>query len=339
MKKYNIYNNILEKDIDLNKILIENNIIISLEDIIKIYNEEKRFYHNFEHIKSMIENIKIEDTEIIIAILFHDIVYDIHKNDNEEKSVEFFIKNCESKNENLINVVKQLILSTKIESIIKNEKEKIIYDLDNKILYSTDLIEILKWEENIFKEYQNYNIKEYKKERIKFLKNMYEKTKNENLIILIKIIENKKYKIGFYPGSFNPFHIGHYNILKKAEKVFDKVIIGFGKNIDKKNNEKFEIPKRIMNREIIEYDGLITTVINELNKHGDIYMVRGLRNEYDLHYEENLRNAIKDFLPEQYFVYFFCDKEYEHISSGLIRDIMSRGDKMSTEFFKKYCIE
>jgi len=56
-------------------------------------------------------------------------------------------------------------------------------------------------------------------------------------------------------------------------------------------------------------------------------------------YGENLRNSIKDFLPDQNFTYFFCDKEFEHISSSLIRDIKSRNDKNSEKFLKKYCLE
>ncbi len=96
----------------------------------------------------------------------------------------------------------------------------------------------------------------------------------------------------------------------------------------------------IRNREIIYYPGLITTEIQMLKKHGDVFVVRGLRNAYDLQHEEGLRNAIKDFLPDQQFVYYFCDKEYEHISSSLIRDIQYRGKDGSADFIvKKYTLE
>jgi pantetheine-phosphate adenylyltransferase len=211
--------------------------------------------------------------------------------------------------------------------------------VSRKILYSNSLIELLDWENKIFKEYQLKKVSLYRKERSDFLQHAYNETKNEKLLLLKEIVENKQYKIGFYPGSFNPFHIGHYNILVKAEKVFDKVIIGIGKNFDKMKNEKYTLPKVLQSREVIEYNGIITTVIEELTNEGEIFIVRGLRNEYDLQYEENLRNSIKDFLPEQNFTYFFCDKEFEHISSSLIRDIKSRNDKNSDKFLKKYCLE
>ena len=73
-----------------------------------------------------------------------------------------------------------------------------------------------------------------------------------------------KLKIGFYAGSFNPFHIGHYNILSKAEEIFDKVIIGVGVNYEKRKNKKHDLPDIIKDREIIEYDGLITDVLKNI---------------------------------------------------------------------------
>ena len=70
-------------------------------------------------------------------------------------------------------------------------------------------------------------------------------------------------KIGIYPGSFNPFHKGHLNILEKAEKIFDKVILARGINPEKKN-EIMPLPKSIENRTWMNYNGLLTDFIKSL---------------------------------------------------------------------------
>lgn len=333
-----IYNKIIKKEIDIDDILKKYEISLSSEKLQLIYNNEKRYYHNMEHIESMIKNMVKYDELLIISILFHNVVFEIDRDDNEEKSYEFFDKYCNYSDKKFKEAIKKEILNSKQENISKNSIDNPFFKLKYNIFFTTDFTLLLNWEKNIFKEYQKIPTYIYKELIIDLLKKMYNIIENENLLFMVKIIENKEYKIGFYPGSFNPFHVGHYNILQKAEKMFDKVIIGFGKNIDKINNKKYEAPKTIANREIIEYDGLIISEINKLSKSGNIYLIRGLRNEYDLQYEENLRNAIKDFIPEQNFVYFFCDKEYEHISSGLIRDIMTRGDEINKEYFNKYCV-
>ena len=61
---------------------------------------------------------------------------------------------------------------------------------------------------------------------------------------LIDYLSNFKPNIGLFAGSFNPFHKGHYNVLIKAEMIFDKVIIAFGANPEK-NDRKWPIPQKI----------------------------------------------------------------------------------------------
>ena len=125
-------------------------------------------------------------------------------------------------------------------------------------------------------------------------------------------------RIAVFAGSFNPFHKGHYNVLQKAERIFDKVIIAFGKNPDK-NERDWGIPKTIKNRQLEEYDGLLTDFIATL-KH-DVTVIRGLRNSTDFQYEQNQYRYIQELMPDIKIVNIFCDKEYEHISSSGIRTL------------------
>lgn len=101
--------------------------------------------------------------------------------------------------------------------------------------------------------------------------------------------------IGFYAGSFEPFTNGHLQIVKKASKCFDKVIIGIGHNVDKSSRlnkedmkkaiEKTLIQEKLSNVEVIIYDNLTVDKAKEL---GTSLLIRGLRNGTDYQYEENI---------------------------------------------------
>ncbi len=135
-------------------------------------------------------------------------------------------------------------------------------------------------------------------------------------------------KYGIYPGSFNPFHRGHLNILQKAKDIFDEVIIARGINPEKPPSE-WEIPNEILsNHQVVHYEGLLTSCIESVNKLYDtqVTVIRGLRNSIDLQYEMNQYRYLQDLMPNIKMVSIFCDKEFEHISSSGIRLLKKYGD-------------
>jgi len=146
-------------------------------------------------------------------------------------------------------------------------------------------------------------------------------------------------KIGIYPGSFNPFHIGHYNIANKAEKIFDHIIIAQGKNPDKKGIDFEEYAEYSLPFKFIRYESSLIQLIKDRKERfpkNDYFIIRGLRNGYDLHYEEILRKSIEDAFINLYivnFVYLFCDREYEHISSSMINNLNSCDEDTTRYFF------
>src|ERR1039457_943213 len=126
-------------------------------------------------------------------------------------------------------------------------------------------------------------------------------------------------KVAIYPGSFNPFHRGHYNILLKAEAIFDQVIIARGVNPEKAK-ASCGLPKILDDRTVMNYDGLLTDFIKTLpHDVKDIVVIRGLRNATDLQYEITQYRFLQEFMPEIKLISIFCDKEFEHISSSAIR--------------------
>jgi pantetheine-phosphate adenylyltransferase len=280
-------------------------------------------------------NIKLTDEEkenLEIAILFHDIVYDPRRNDNEEISIQLMynllgIKAYKSLFPNKrLEKIEKLIIATK-EHNSKTNSEHIIVDLDMAILKTKNVSELIEYEHGIFKEYQWVDVNAYIQKRCEFL----EKNIADHNRWLIDYVKSRSYKIGIYPGSFNPFHIGHYDILKQAEKVFDKVIIARGINPDK-SNKQYPLPSNLVTcldkkfkwndaHQVVEYSGLVTELFERDNNDNiDYFLIRGLRNEADVAQEENFRKVVHDIDRSIKFSYFFSEKS--HISSSMIRGLM-----------------
>ncbi len=174
------------------------------------------------------------------------------------------------------------------------------------------LVDIIQQEKSQFNLFQYLNYKEYKQNRLTFL------DKQLNSDLNKEFLNQFSPKIGLFPGSFNPFHKGHYNVLQKAEQIFDKVIIAFGKNPDKKN-KNFNVPSTIKNRQVEYFDELLTDLIKSLNQ--DLVIIRGLRNTKDFLYEQKQYRYNQDLMPNIKVINVFCDKEFEHISSSGIRTL------------------
>ena len=174
------------------------------------------------------------------------------------------------------------------------------------------LVDIIQQEKSQFNLFQYLNYSEYKQNRLTFL------DKQLNSDLNIEFLNQFSPKIGLFPGSFNPFHKGHYNVLQKAEQMFDKVIIAFGKNPDKKN-KNFNVPSTIKNRQVEYFDELLTDLIKSLNQ--DLVIIRGLRNTKDFLYEQKQYRYNQDLMPNIKVINVFCDKEFEHISSSGLRTL------------------
>ncbi len=135
-------------------------------------------------------------------------------------------------------------------------------------------------------------------------------------------------RTAIYPGSFNPWHAGHEDIVKKALKVFDRVIVAQGISITKEKPEEFTCKGILKNNEDVILDtfqGLLVDYINEWEdefRNGKIdAVIRGLRNGNDLQYEMNLQYNNEDLGLKIPVVYFITDRTLSHISSSSVREI------------------
>lgn len=288
-------------------------------EIISRYNESHRFYHTLEHIEDILKKLKEKGLdkhdELFLAAVFHDIVYNPKANTNEEDSADLFIS--ESKNSSLNQEqkehIKQLILDTKKHNpTVKYSEDFIAIDLS---VFNGSLGALINYEKKIFKEFQFADYKSYKEKRIQVLNHF---NTNGRLNNLIDYVNSVQPHIAVFAGSFNPFHKGHYNVLQKAEHLFDKVIIAFGKNPEKKDRT-WPVPNVIAYHQQEEYTGLLTDFVDSLGY--EVTVVRGLRNSTDFQYEQNQYRYIQELKPDIRIINIFCDKEFEHISSSGIRTL------------------
>lgn len=310
-----------------------------IDSIMEMWTQPHRYYHNIDHLFDTLNKIKLNENEGIdeeeklilsVAALFHDVVYKPNSNRNEEDSIEFYksILDQDKIDQRVINI----ILSTKYRKEPEERLSRIFWNIDNSILKS-DIEGLLEYEVKIRKEFQFVDYSRYKEERINFLKSCIGKFDNdENIKFLINYIENYKLKVGFYPGSFNPLHIGHMNIIKKIEEIFDKVIIGVGVNPEKDQElaekDLMSLKDKLNNREVIEYGGLTTDIIGHIEDKGDveISLIRGIRNSTDLNYENDQLKFMEELKGSNVkILYIPCDQRYNHISSSKIKKFIEEG--------------
>lgn len=149
--------------------------------------------------------------------------------------------------------------------------------------------------------------------------------------------DNKShFRVALYPGSFDPFTLGHYDILMRSAKIFDKVYIAVAINVEKNpvfslEERKSMIDKVVVNNnkysniEVVLYDGLITNFM----KKNDIHiLVRGIRDIYDMLHESRMSRMNKMLYNDMETVFLHTNEAYAHISSSLIKEIVTFGGSL-----------
>lgn len=131
-------------------------------------------------------------------------------------------------------------------------------------------------------------------------------------------------KIAIVPGSFDPMTLGHVNIIERAAKMFDRVIVAVMVNDEK--TYRFSSEQRttiaslscehISNAEVIFDCGMLTDLAERV---GACAIVKGIRNQEDLAYEQNMERYNKERNPAIETVYLSCEPRFAEISSTAVR--------------------
>lgn len=321
-----------------------------ISNIFDRWSEPHRYYHNLNYLSEILDLMRDEDWTpengydkiLLYSALFHDAVYDPTRSDNEEKSVKKFDEyvnwyvnlypdedtGCKELSDEDIETIKGVIIDTK-SGIPNSEYSAKFIRYDRYNLLHGDFKTVLSKTLLLFKEQQFMDFIEWREKQIKFLTKFI--TGNKSIKDVISYLEVWKPNIGVYAGSFNPFHLGHLNILHKAENIFDKVIIALGVNPEKsKNGDWSDSLNNLKYHQIEHYEGFLTHFMDKLGY--DTTLIRGLRNSTDLQYEMTQFQYLQDMKPDIKIVNIFCDKEFEHISSSAIRSL----SKLDPKFGDKY---
>ncbi len=141
-------------------------------------------------------------------------------------------------------------------------------------------------------------------------------------------------KTALFPGSFDPFTLGHQDIVRRALPLFDELIIGVGENIDK--SYLFSLEKRmamIRNLYVQEpkisvqsYSGLTIDFAKEV---GTDFLLRGIRNPSDFEFEKSIAQANRQMNPSLDTVFLLTTARYAYISSSIVRDVIRHGGNAS----------
>ena len=142
-------------------------------------------------------------------------------------------------------------------------------------------------------------------------------------------------KTAIFPGSFDPYTMGHHDIVMRSLEIFDEVIIGIGYNSTKKNRY-FDIDLMVGKIDSVysEEPRVKVIVYNELTstlakKHEAGFLIRGLRNTTDFEYENTISQMNRYLNENLETVFLITSPQYAAISSTVIREVHRYGGNVS----------
>lgn len=137
-------------------------------------------------------------------------------------------------------------------------------------------------------------------------------------------------RIALFPGTFDPITIGHLDIIDRSLSLFDKLVIGIGRNANKEpmfsEEQRLkwirEIYKDNPQVNAVVYDGLTIKCCQQV---GANYILRGIRYVNDFEYEKAIADMNRSLDAEIETVFLTCLPQYTSVASTLVRDVLRNG--------------
>lgn len=139
-----------------------------------------------------------------------------------------------------------------------------------------------------------------------------------------------KQRVAMYPGSFDPPTNGHVDIVERSARLFDRVVIGVGRNLAKKTvftaDERValmtEACRKLENVEVRPFDGLQVDFAKEC---GAAFIIRGIRALSDFEFEFEMGNMNRKLAPQIEMVYLMTAPEYLFLSASRVKELVAFG--------------
>jgi len=141
-------------------------------------------------------------------------------------------------------------------------------------------------------------------------------------------------RIALFPGTFDPITVGHIDVIDRALPLFDKLVIGIGKNANKE--PMFSVEQRLswLNHiygsnpkvETVIYEGLTVDCCKKVNAN---FIVRGIRYVNDFEYEKAIADMNRSLDNNIETVFLTCLPQYTSVASTLVRDVIRHGGDAS----------
>ena len=137
-------------------------------------------------------------------------------------------------------------------------------------------------------------------------------------------------KVALFPGSFDPFTRGHKDLVDKGLKIFDRIVIGVGRNYSKQGllstEQKIKlIEDSFKNEKRVSVELYEELTVDFCRKRNIKFLLRGMRNAQDFEYERNMMQINNILDSELMTVMLFTEPKYEAISSSVVRELMAYG--------------
>ncbi|MDR0798675.1 MAG: pantetheine-phosphate adenylyltransferase [Dysgonamonadaceae bacterium] len=140
-------------------------------------------------------------------------------------------------------------------------------------------------------------------------------------------------KTALFPGTFDPFTIGHYSLVQRGLELFDEIIIAIGVNSNKKTyfsvEDRIETISQLFRHnpqiKVLSYSNLTVDFAKEA---GADFILRGIRTVNDFEYEKNIADVNRKISGIETVV-LFTEPEHTHISASIVRELLSFGKDVS----------
>lgn len=140
--------------------------------------------------------------------------------------------------------------------------------------------------------------------------------------------------VAVYPGSFDPITLGHVDILTRASRLFDRIILAIVKNPNKHAliplDERVKLVKEsighLTNVEVESFEGLTVTFAKT---HGAQVIIRGLRAVSDFEYEFKMSQMNRNLSPETETVFMMAGLDYQFLSSSMVKEVSMLGGNIA----------